>query len=158
MVVFFGQLPHITITEDGSLCSMGHHRLGFPRVLYDALLHLGYNGDVPIYHGRMSMAHGQDRCEVSMTILLSLTEPWGATVISIELDKTVEQAANVALTALSESRLNDTAAMLTALFPIHKQEDPMWKKRLQAVTDAEGPHFQAGMAAMTEYAQYMFNL
>jgi hypothetical protein len=49
--------PHVTITEDGSLCSMGQHRLRFPRVLYDALHQLGYNGDVPVYRGRMSMAH-----------------------------------------------------------------------------------------------------
>jgi hypothetical protein len=29
--------PHVTIAEDGSLCSMGQHRPGFPRVLYDAI-------------------------------------------------------------------------------------------------------------------------
>jgi hypothetical protein len=43
-------IPHATIADDGRLCSMGQHRSGFPRVLYDALLHLDYNGDVPIYH------------------------------------------------------------------------------------------------------------
>jgi hypothetical protein len=52
--------PHVTIAEDGSLCSTGQHRPGFPRVLYDALRQLGYNGDAPVYRGRMSMAHGQD--------------------------------------------------------------------------------------------------
>jgi hypothetical protein len=26
--------------------------------LYDALRQLGYDGDAPVYHGRMSMAHG----------------------------------------------------------------------------------------------------
>jgi hypothetical protein len=41
---------------------MGQHRSGFPRMLYDTLLQLGYNEDVPVYHGRMSMTHGQDRC------------------------------------------------------------------------------------------------
>jgi hypothetical protein len=50
--------PHITIAEDGSLCSMGQHRPGFLRVLYDALRQLGYNGDAPVYRGHMSMAHG----------------------------------------------------------------------------------------------------
>jgi hypothetical protein len=48
--------------------------------------------------------------------------------------------------------------MPIALFLIRKQEDPMWKQRLQAVTDPEGPHFHTGMAAMIEYAQNMFNL
>jgi hypothetical protein len=52
--------PHDTITEDGRLCSMGQHRPGFPRVLYDALHQLGYNGSAPVYRGRMSMALGQD--------------------------------------------------------------------------------------------------
>jgi hypothetical protein len=97
--------PHVTIAEDGSLCSTSQHRLGFPRVLYDALLQLSYNGDIPIYHGRMSMAHGQDKCEVNVMISLSLTEPWMATVIEVELDETVEQTAQVALTSLCESHL-----------------------------------------------------
>jgi hypothetical protein len=103
--------PHVTITEDGSLYSMGQHRLGFPRMLYNALLHLGHNGDVPLYRGHLSKAHGQDRCEVSVTLPLSPTEPSGTTVIGIEMDETVEQAKHVALTALCESRLNDTAVM-----------------------------------------------
>jgi hypothetical protein len=50
--------PHVTIAEDGSLCSTCQHRPGFPRILYDALRQLGYNGDTPVYHGRMSMVHG----------------------------------------------------------------------------------------------------
>jgi hypothetical protein len=82
--------PHVTIAEDGSLCSTGQHRPGFPRMLCDALLHLYHNGDVSVYCGRMSKAHGQDRCEVSVTLPLNLTEPWGTTVVSIELDETVE--------------------------------------------------------------------
>jgi hypothetical protein len=47
---------------------MGQHCLGFLRVLFDALLRLGYNREVPIYCHRMSMAHGLDVCEVSGTI------------------------------------------------------------------------------------------
>jgi hypothetical protein len=147
--------PHITIFEDGSLCSTGHHCPGFPRVLYDALLHLGYNRDVPVYRCRMSTTHGQDRCEVNVMIPLSPMELWGATVAGVELDETVEQAAHI---ALCESHLNDTVAMLITLFPIRKQEDPMWKQRLQAVTDPEDHHFHTDMAVMTEYTQCMFNL
>jgi hypothetical protein len=150
--------PHITIAEDGSLCSTGQHRSGFPRMLYDALLHLGHNGGILVYRRRMSKAHGQDRCEVSMTLSLSPTESWGTTAICVEMDETVEQAAHVALTALCESRLNDTAAMPIALFLIREQEEPMWRQCLQDMTDPEGPHFHVGMAAMTKYVQYMFNL
>jgi hypothetical protein len=59
-------------------------------VLYDALLHLGYNGDVPVYRCRMSMAHGMDRYKVSMTIPLNPAKSWMGTVIGTELDDIVE--------------------------------------------------------------------
>jgi hypothetical protein len=149
---------HITIAEDGSLCSTGQHRPRFPRVMYDALRQLGYNGDVPIYRGRMSMAHGQNKCEVNVVIPLNPTEPWMATVIRVELDETVEQMVQVALTSLCESRLADTITMPIALFLIHNQEDSVWKQRLEVVSNPEGPHFHAGMVALAGYAQHMFNL
>jgi hypothetical protein len=116
---------HVTIAEDGSLCSMGLHRPEFPRVLYDALRQLGYNGDAPGYRGPMSMAHGQDKCEVNVVIPLNPTEVWMATVIGVVLDETVEQTAQVALTSLCEIRLADTTAMPIMLFPISNQEDPV---------------------------------
>jgi hypothetical protein len=80
-------------------------------MLYDALLHLGHNEDVHVYRGHMSKAHGPDRCEVSVTLPLSPIESWGITIIGVELDETVEQAAHIALTALCESRLDDTTMM-----------------------------------------------
>jgi hypothetical protein len=127
-------------------------------VLYDALLQLGYNGDVPVYSGRMSMADGQDKCEVNVVIPLNPMEPWMATVIGVELDETIEQTAQVALTSLCETRLADTAAMLIALFLISNQEDPVWKQCHEAVSKPEGPHFHVGTAALAGYAQHMFNL
>jgi hypothetical protein len=53
-------------------------------------------------------------------IPLSPTEPWGATIVGVELDDTFEQTAHVALTSLCESRLNDTTAMPISLFLIRK--------------------------------------
>jgi hypothetical protein len=41
---------------------------GVPASVFDALLRLGYNREVPIYCHRLSMAHGLDVCEVSVTI------------------------------------------------------------------------------------------
>jgi hypothetical protein len=82
--------PHVTIAEDGRLCSTDQHHVGFPHMLYDTLLHLRYNGDVPVYRTRMSMAHSMKQCEVSMTIPLNPVEPWMATVIGVELDDTVD--------------------------------------------------------------------
>jgi hypothetical protein len=122
--------PHVTIAEDESLCSTGQYCPGFLRVLYDALRQLGYNGDAPVYRGRMSMAHGQDKCEVNVVIPLNPMELWMATVIMVELDETVEQTAQVALTSLCETRLVDTAVMPIALFLICNQEDPVWKQLL----------------------------
>jgi hypothetical protein len=141
----------------GGVCSTGQHRPGFPRVLYDALLHLGYNGDVPVYRARMSMVHSMEQCEVSVTIPLSPTEPWMTTVIGVKLDDTVEQTAQVALTSLCGSRLADTATMSIALFPVRYQGDPVWQQRLEAISDPKGPHFHAGLAATAEYARYLFD-
>jgi hypothetical protein len=106
----------------------------------------------------MSMAHGQDKCEVTVVIPLNPMEPWMATVIGVELDETIEQTAQVALTSLCETRLADTAVMPIVLIPIRNQEDPVWKQHLEAVFNPEGPHFHASMAALSGYAQHMFNL
>jgi hypothetical protein len=125
--------------------------------LYDALRQLGYDGDAPIYHGRMSMAHGQDKCEVNVVIPNPM-EPCMTTVIGVKLDETVEQTAQVALTSLCETCLTDTAAIPIALFAIRNQEDHVWKQCLEAMSNSEGPHFHAGMAALARYAQHMFNL
>jgi hypothetical protein len=40
---------HFSLTEDGRLCSTSPHCPGFLRVLYDALIHLDYDGDAPVY-------------------------------------------------------------------------------------------------------------
>jgi hypothetical protein len=137
---------HVTIAEDGRLYSTSQHHPGFLRVLYDALLRLGYNGDLPVYHGRMSIAHGLDQCEVSMTIPLNPTEPWMATDIGVELDDTIEQTAQVALTSLCGSHLANIAMIQIALFLTRYLGDLKWRQRLDAMSDPEGPHFHAGMA------------
>jgi hypothetical protein len=51
---------HFDLAEDGRLCSMGQHCPGFPIVLNDALIHLGYDGDTPVNRCRLSTAHGMD--------------------------------------------------------------------------------------------------
>jgi hypothetical protein len=81
-----------------------------------------------------------------------------ATVISIELDDTVDQTAQVSLASLCGSGLANTTTMPIAHFLIHYQGDPVWQQRLEAISGPEGLHFNIGMAAMAEYAQYSFNL
>jgi hypothetical protein len=104
------------------------------------------------------MANGLDECAVNVTIPLNQTKPWMATGIGIELDDTVDQMAQVTLASLCGSLLADTTVMPIVHFLIYYQGDPMWKKRLEAISNPDGPHFLAGMAAMAEYVQYSFNL
>jgi hypothetical protein len=110
--------PHFDITEDGRLCSMGQHCPGFPRVLYDALIRLGYDGDALVYRCRLSMAHGMDQCEVSVTIPFDPTEPWAGSASSSEPDTGIELMAHVALTSLCEDHLIATTALPIALLLI----------------------------------------
>jgi hypothetical protein len=77
--------PHFYLTEDGRLCSTGQHCPGFLRVIYDTLIHLGYDGDAPVYHCQLSMAHSLDRYVVSVMIPFDLTELWSGSIIGSEL-------------------------------------------------------------------------
>jgi hypothetical protein len=120
------------------VCSTGHHCPGFPRVLYNAVIHLGYDGDALVYRCQLSMAHGFDRCEVSVTIPFDPMEPWSGSIISSEPDTGVEMVAHIAHTSLCEK--------------------PVWQQRLEVMSDLEGPHFHAGMTSMARYAQFLFNL
>jgi hypothetical protein len=130
-------------------------------MLYDALLYLRYNKDVLVYRARMSMAHSMEQCEVSVTIPLNPTEPWMAIVIGVEIDDTIDQMTHFTRASLCGSHIADTATMPITLFPFRYANRPcftVWQQRLEAVSDPEGPHFHAGMAAMAEYAQSSFNL
>jgi hypothetical protein len=146
--------PHFLLTEDGRLCSMGYHCPGFLRVLYDALLYLGYIGDALIYHCQLFMAHGLDVYEVR---LFDPTEPWSGSVIGSEPDTIIEMMAHVALTYLSESYLTATATLPIALLLIQNQ-DPIWQQCLVAMSNLERPHFHVRMTSLAKYEQYTFNL
>jgi hypothetical protein len=78
----------------------------------------------------MSMAHGMDQCKVSMTIPLNPMELWMATIIGEELDDTIKQTAQVALTFLCGSHLADTTVMPITLFLTRYQGDPVWQQCL----------------------------
>jgi hypothetical protein len=135
--------PHFNLVDDGRLCSTGQYCPGFPRVLYDALIHLGYDGDAPVYCCRLSTAHGMDQCEVSVMIPFDPMESWSGSVIGSEPDTSIELMAHKTLTSLSEDRLAATTALPIALLPIWNQENPIWQQRLEAVSNLMGPHFHA---------------
>jgi hypothetical protein len=118
--------PHFDLGKDGTMCSMGQHCPGFLRVLYDALIHLGYDGDAPVYRCRLSTAHGMDQCEVSVMIPFDPMKPWSGSIIGSEHDTGVELMSHIALTSLCEDRLAATAALPITLLPIQNQENPIW--------------------------------
>jgi hypothetical protein len=125
---------------------------GFLRVLYNTLIHLGYDGDAPVYHCRLSMAHGLDMCEVSVMIPFDPTKLWSGSVIGSEPNTGVEMMVHIALTYLCEDHLAATVALSTTLLPVHNKENLVWQKRLEAVSNLEGPHFHIGMTLLVRYA------
>jgi hypothetical protein len=119
--------PHFYLTDDGRLCSMGQHCPGLPRVLYDALIRLGYDGDAPVYRCRLSRVHNLDMCEVSVMIPIDPTKPWSGSIIDSEPDISIEMMAHIALTSPCEDRLTTTTALAIALLLIRDQENPVWQ-------------------------------
>jgi hypothetical protein len=126
--------------------------------MYDALIHLGYDGDSLVYRCRLSLVHDLERCEVSMAIPLDPAHPWSGSSSSSEPDTSVEMMAHIALTSLCEDRLATTATLPIALLPIQNQENPVWQQHLEVVCDLKSPHFHVGMTSLARYAQYLFNL
>jgi hypothetical protein len=150
--------PHFNLAEDGRLCSTGQYCSGFSRVLYDALIRLGYDGDAPVYHCRLSRVHDMDRYEVSVTIPFDPAWPRSGSFIDSEPDTGIEMMAHIALASLCEDRLTTTIALPITLLLIRDQENPVWQQHLAVVSDLKGPHFHARMTSLARYAQYLFNL
>jgi hypothetical protein len=144
--------PHCDLAEDERMCSTGQHCPGSPRVLYDTLIRLCYDGDAPVYHCRLSTAHSMDQCEVSVMIPFDPTEPWSGSIISSEPDTGVELMAHVALTSFCEDHLAATAALPITLLAIQDQGNPVWQQHLEAMSNLKGPHFHAGMTSLARYA------
>jgi hypothetical protein len=96
-------------------------------VLYDTLIRLGYDGEVPIYRCRLSMVDDLNICETSMMIPHNPVDPWTGTIADSETDTTIGQTVHVALTSKCRICLATTAVMPIALFPIWNLENPVWK-------------------------------
>jgi hypothetical protein len=117
--------PHFDLTKDRRLCSTGQHCPGFPRLLYDTLIHLGYDRDAPVYHCRLSRVHDLDRCEVSMMIPFNPARPWSGSIIDSEPDTGIEMMTHIALTSLCEDCLTATTTLPIVLLSIWDQENPV---------------------------------
>jgi hypothetical protein len=143
---------HFYLANDRRLCSMGQHCLGFPRVIYDALIHLGYDRDALVYLCRLFRLHDLDKCEVSMMIPFDPVDPWSGSIIGSKPDTGIEVMVHIALTSLCEDHLIATAELPIALLLIRNQEKPIWQQCLK------GPHFHAGMTSLAKYTRYLFNI
>jgi hypothetical protein len=91
--------PHFYLADDGKLCPMGQHCPRLPRVLYDALIHLGYDRDALVYRCRLSRVHDLNRCEVAVTIPFDPAEPWSGFIIGSDPDTGVEMMVHLTLTS-----------------------------------------------------------
>jgi hypothetical protein len=118
--------PQFYLADDRRLCFMGQHCPSFLRVLYDALIRLGYDGDAPVYRCRLSRVHDLDRFKVCMMIPFDPAEPWSGSIIGSEPDTGVEMMAHITLTTSCEDHLTATAALPITLLPIWDQENPIW--------------------------------
>jgi hypothetical protein len=118
--------PHFDLTKDGRLCSMGQHCPGFPRVLYDTLISLGYDEDAPVYRCRLSRVHDLDRCKVSVTIPFDPARLWSRSIIDSKPDTGIEMMVHIVLTSLCEDRLTATTTLPITFLPIRDQENPIW--------------------------------
>jgi hypothetical protein len=150
--------PHFYLTKDERLCSTGQHCLGFLSVLYNTLIHLGYDGDALVYRCRLYRVRDLDRCEDSVTIPIEPMQLWSGSIISSEPDTGVEMMVHIALTSLCEDRLAAIMAAPITLLSIQKQENLIWQQHLEVAFDLEGLHFHAGVTLLGRYAQYLFNL
>jgi hypothetical protein len=73
------------------------------------------------------MAHGLDRCEVSVMIPSNPTEPWSGSIIGGEPDTGIEMMVHITLTSLCEGRFTATTTLPITLLPIRNQENPVWQ-------------------------------
>jgi hypothetical protein len=62
-------------------------------------------------------AHGLTCCEARVEISVNPVAAWTGAVVGGDLDNAVEKIAHVALTAMCEQRLSDTADIPITLFP-----------------------------------------
>jgi hypothetical protein len=149
---------HCTLKEDCSLHTTGYHHPGFPRLLLDTLVRIGYDGPIPDYCCRPYQKHGLRCCEVQVEIPVNPEAPFTGTVIGGDLDKVVERMAHLALTTMCEQRLPEMVGLAILLYLIRDQAKPERQQRLKRVCDITHELFHAGWAQMAKYARYMFNL
>jgi hypothetical protein len=109
---------HCTLREDGWLHTSRQHRPGFPWLLLDTLIHIGYNGSIPEYRCRPFQKHSLTCYKVQVEIPIIPNAPWTGTVVGGDLNKDVERMAYLALTSLCEQRLLARSGLPIALHPI----------------------------------------
>jgi hypothetical protein len=134
---------HCSISKDGCLWTKGPHRPGFPRVLLCTLVLFSYDRPICVYSCQPFQAHGLNCCEVRVEVPIDPTVPWIGAIVGSEVDDAVKKMVHVALTALCEQHLTDTADTPITLFPIHDQE-PKWLQCFEVACDLSSPLISIG--------------
>jgi hypothetical protein len=88
-------------------------------VLLCALIRLGYDGPIPVYHCRPFQAHGMNCCEVRVEIPFDPMVPWTRAIVESKVDDAVKKITHMALTSMCERSLAATTDMMITLFPIY---------------------------------------
>jgi hypothetical protein len=108
--------------ENGRLRMRSLHHHGFPLLLRNALVQIGYEDIAPEYYGRLYEEHGLHHCEVYVDILSHPVfpdgSPWSTWAIGADMDDAMEKAAHMALTALCSQNLAATVGTPISLYPI----------------------------------------
>jgi hypothetical protein len=106
--------------ENGRLRTRGLHRHGFPLLLWDALVQVGYGDRALEYYGQLYEKHGLQRCEVYIDIpshpVFHDGSLWSTWAIGADMDGAMEKVAHMALTALCSQNLAATAGMPISLY------------------------------------------
>jgi hypothetical protein len=131
-----GDYLYCTFKND-RLRTRGLHRYGFPLLLFDALVQIGYGDKAPEYYGRLYEEHVLQHCEVYVDILshpvFSNGSLWSTWAIRANMDDAMEKAAHMSLTAMCSQHLIATTGMPISLYPVQDHSDQEWKAHMDEV-------------------------
>jgi hypothetical protein len=123
--------------ENSHLRMRGLHHHGFPLLLWDALMQIGYGDGAPEYYGRLFEEHRLQHCEVYVDIpshpRFPDGSPWSTWAIGANMDDAMEKAAHIALTVLCSQNLATTVGTPISLYPIQDHSDLEWKALMDEV-------------------------
>jgi hypothetical protein len=116
----------------------GLAREGFPRILWEVLQGAGYTTP-PQYTVQLFEKHRVPRCRVRMTLEPHPLQPGWRSLDSESfrcwVEDTIEAIALHGLTTFCDFHPLELSTHPIGLFPMEKEDDPMWKDRVEHAND-----------------------